>query len=66
MCGAVHAGLSISMQNRLLSINRSSFYYAPQPEYDEMLAMMLVIDAGDRCDRSSTCPDIDIGNWCAI
>ena len=32
---AVHADLSISAQCRLLSISRSSFYYAPQPESDE-------------------------------
>jgi putative transposase len=45
MIDAVHADLSISAQCRLLSISRSSFYYAPQPESDETLALMRVIDA---------------------
>ena len=45
MIEAVHADLSISAQCRLLSISRSSFYYAPQPESDETLALMRVIDA---------------------
>lgn len=47
MIEAVHADLSISAQCRLLSISRSSFYYAPQPESDEtlVLAPMRVIDA---------------------
>jgi putative transposase len=45
MIEAVHADLSISAQCRLLSIGRSSFYYAPQPESDETLALMRVIDA---------------------
>jgi putative transposase len=45
MIEAVHADLSISAQCRLLSISRSSFYYAPQPESEETLALMRVIDA---------------------
>ena len=44
MIEAVHADLSISAQCRLLSISRSSFYYTPQPESDETLALMRVID----------------------
>jgi len=36
--------LSISAQCRLLSISRSSYYYAPVPETDETLALMTVID----------------------
>ena len=36
--------LSISAQCRLLSISRSSYYYAPVPETDETLALMAVID----------------------
>jgi putative transposase len=45
MIEAAHADLSISAQCRLLSISRSSFYYALQPESDETLALMRVIDA---------------------
>jgi putative transposase len=45
MIEAVHADLPISAQYRLLSIRRSSFYYAPQPESEETLALMRVIDA---------------------
>jgi putative transposase len=45
MIEAVHADLSITAQCRLVSISRSSFYYAPQPESDEKLALMRVIDA---------------------
>jgi putative transposase len=45
MIEAVHADLSISAQCRLLSISRSSFYFAPQPESGETLALMQVIDA---------------------
>ena len=45
MIEAVHADLSISAQCRLLLISRSSFYYAPQPESDETLALMQAIDA---------------------
>lgn len=37
--------LSISAQCRLLSISRSSYYYAPAPEAEETLALMRVIDA---------------------
>ncbi len=39
-----HDDLSISAQCRLLSISRSSFYYAPVPETGETLALMQVID----------------------
>ena len=39
-----HQHLSIAMQCRLLSISRSSYYYAPVPESDETLAVMTVID----------------------
>ena len=42
---AVHADLSILAQCRLLSISRSSLYSTPQPESDETLAQMQVIDA---------------------
>jgi putative transposase len=45
MIEAVHADLLISAQCRLLSISRSSFYYAPQQEPDETLALMRAIDA---------------------
>jgi len=37
--------LSISTQCRLLSISRSSYYYAPVPETEDTLALMRVIDA---------------------
>lgn len=37
--------LSISAQCRLLSLSRSSYYYAPAPEAEETLALMRVIDA---------------------
>jgi hypothetical protein len=40
-----HHCLSIAAQCRLLSISRSSYYYAPVPETDETLALMRVIDA---------------------
>ena len=40
-----HASLSIAAQCRLVSISRSSFYYAPMPETAETLALMVVIDA---------------------
>ena len=40
-----HASLSIAAQCRLVSISRSSFYYAPVPETAETLALMGVIDA---------------------
>ena len=45
MIEAVHPDLSITAQCRLLSISRSSFYYAPQPESEETLTLMRVIDA---------------------
>ena len=45
MVEAGHPDLSISAQCRLLSISRSSSYYAPQPESDETLALMQAIDA---------------------
>lgn len=40
-----HATLSLSAQCRLISLSRSSFYYAPVPETRETLALMAVIDA---------------------
>ena len=40
-----HAGLSLSRQCELLSISRSSFYYAPRGESPENLALMRRIDA---------------------
>ena len=40
-----HHRLSISTQCRLLSISRSSYYYAPAPQSEETLALMRVIDA---------------------
>lgn len=45
MIEPAHARLSISAQCRLLSISRSSYYYAPVPETEETLALMRVIDA---------------------
>ena len=45
MIEAVNRDVSITAQCRLLSISRSSFYYAPQPESEETLALMAVIDA---------------------
>ena len=39
-----HPSLSIGTQCRLLSISRSSFYYAPQGETAENLALMQRID----------------------
>lgn len=44
MIDPAHGQLSISAQCRLLSISRSSFYYAPVPETEETLALMQVID----------------------
>ena len=44
MVEVIHADLSVTAQCRLLSISRSSFYYTPQPESDETLALMRVID----------------------
>lgn len=40
-----HQSLSIAAQCRLLSISRSSYYYAPVSETAETLALMRVIDA---------------------
>jgi putative transposase len=40
-----HSSLSIMAQCRLVSISRSSFYYAPVPESPETLALMAMIDA---------------------
>jgi putative transposase len=40
-----HTNLSIAAQCRLVSIGRSSFYYAPVPESAETLALMRMIDA---------------------
>ena len=40
-----HASLSVVAQCRLVSISRSSFYYAPAAETAETLALMAVIDA---------------------
>ena len=37
-------GLSLSRQCRLLSVSRSSFYYAPKGESPENLALMRRID----------------------
>ena len=45
MIEPAHQRLSIAAQCRLLSISRSSFYYAPVPETAETLALMAVIDA---------------------
>ena len=45
MVETAHSDLSVTVQCRLLSISRSSFYYAPQPESHETLALMRVIDA---------------------
>ena len=45
MIEAGHDDLSITAQSRLLSISRSSFYYTLQPESEETLALMRVIDA---------------------
>ncbi len=39
-----HPGPSLSRQCRLLSISRSSFYYAPQGESPDNLALMRRID----------------------
>lgn len=45
MIEPAHRRLSIAAQCRLLSISRSSYYYAPVPESEETLALMRVIDA---------------------
>ena len=39
-----HPGLSLSQQCGLLSISRSSFYYAPSGECEETLTLMRRID----------------------
>ena len=39
-----HPVLSVGAQCRLLSISRSSFYYAPKGETEMNLALMLLID----------------------
>ena len=39
-----HPALSVGAQCRLLSISRSSFYYAPQGETSVNLALMQLID----------------------
>ncbi len=44
MIGRGHSGLSLSRQCRLLSIGRSSFYYAPKGESPENLALMRRLD----------------------
>ena len=45
MIEPAHHRLSITAQCRLLSISRSSYYYAPVPEAQQTLALMRVIDA---------------------
>jgi len=44
MVEPAHQHLSISTQCGLLSISRSSYYYAPAPETEDTLALMRVID----------------------
>ncbi len=44
MIAPARPGLSLSRQCRLLSISRSSFYYAPRGESPENLALMRRID----------------------
>ena len=44
MIKRTHPTLSVGAQCRLLSISRSSFYYAPQGETAMNLDMMLLID----------------------
>lgn len=61
MIDPAHDDLSISAQCRLLSISRSSFYYAPVPETGETLALMQV-----SIPRSSTCPGKAAVRWPAI
>lgn len=39
-----HPSLSVGVQCRLLSISRSSFYYAPKGEPEMNLDQMLLID----------------------
>ena len=45
MIKPAHQRLSIAAQCRLLSISRSSYYYAPVPETAETLTLMRTIDA---------------------
>jgi putative transposase len=45
MVEPAHPSLSIAVQCRLLAISRSSFDDTPQPETEETLALMRVIDA---------------------
>ncbi|QNA82593.1 hypothetical protein G4G27_00120 [Sphingomonas sp. So64.6b] len=45
MIEPAHDRLSISTQCRLLTISRSSCYYAPVPETEDTLALVRVIDA---------------------
>ena len=45
MIEPINPRLSKSAQCRLLSISRSSYYYAPVPETEETLCLMRVIDA---------------------
>ena len=61
MIEAVHADLSVTAQCRLLSISRSSFYYTPQPEFEETLALMRVIDTA-----FLDMPGMAAGRWSAI
>lgn len=58
MIEPAHHGLSIAAQCRLLSISRSSYYYAPVPETEETLALMRVIDAA-----SWTCHGTAAARW---
>ena len=44
MISREHPGLSLSQQCGLLSISRSSFYYAPTGECEETLTLMRRID----------------------
>lgn len=45
MVEPAHHRLSIAAQCRLLSISWSSYYYAPVPETEEMLALIRLIHA---------------------
>ena len=51
MIERTHPQLSVGAQCRLLSISRSSFYYAPQGETAMNLNLMLLI----RCPASDAC-----------
>ncbi len=44
MIRRAHPGLSLSRRCRLLSISRSSFYYAPKGESPENLVLMRTLD----------------------